>query len=247
MPEQKRKGSGKKGAIAAVVVAIIAVAGFGLYQWHETPGFCAAFCHNMDEYLETYSEEQGVEGFDKYGNTVSNTNAMMATLHRATDATAMPEIRCMGCHEPVIAEQVSEGIAMVTGNYLAPLNERVSDQLTAWAGKEESQLCVNDSCHVYLRGADGLIDKAELAKSTEAKKALLGFNPHEQHHVGIDMACTSCHKGHRASVLACTSCHEHEDVVLPDGWITAAESNALMTEQFPGYYDDTYKSLPRAA
>lgn len=245
MPEQKRKG--KKWAVVAVVLAILAVAGFGMYQWHETPGFCAAFCHNMDEYLETYSEEQNTSGVDKYGNEVTNTNAMMATLHRETKATAMPEIRCMACHQPAVAEQIAEGTAMVTGNYYDPLNERVGEHLTEWSGRDETQFCVNESCHVYLRGADGLLDKAKLEKSTEPKAANTGFNPHDTHHAGIDMSCTSCHKGHRASVMMCTSCHEHEDVALPEGWITAEESNKLMNEQFPGYYDETYKSLPRAA
>ena len=201
----------------------------------------------MDEYLETYSEEQGAAGTDKYGNAVTNTNAMMATLHRATDATAMPEIRCMGCHEPVIAEQISEGAAMVTGNYFDPLNERVGDDLTEWAGKDDTQMCVNDSCHVYLRGTDGLLDRKKLEQSTENKAAITGFNPHDTHHETIEISCTQCHKGHRASVMVCTSCHEHEDVQLPEGWITAEQSNELMSSQFPGYYDETYKSLPRAA
>ena len=74
----KRKSNKKLGIITAVVL-VIAVAGVGFWAWHETPGFCAAFCHNMDEYLYTYNEQQGVGGVDKYGNAVKNTNAMMAT------------------------------------------------------------------------------------------------------------------------------------------------------------------------
>lgn len=245
MPEAKRKG--KKWAVLAVVVAIVAVAGAGLWKWHEMPSFCASLCHIEQTYVDNYMQDQGVSGTDKYGNEVSNTNAMMATLHRETKATAKPEILCVDCHIPNMMELAHDGVSYTTGNYVMPRDERSAERLMSWDGLEGSQFCVNDTCHVYLRGADGLVDKTELAKSTEAKAAITGFNPHEQHHEGIDMSCTSCHKGHRASVVMCTSCHEHEDITLPDGWITAAESNELMSEQFPGYYDDTYKSLPRAA
>lgn len=59
------------------MLAVVIVGGVGMYQWHETPQFCAAFCHNMDQYLDTYEQEQGSAGTDKYGNQVANTNAMI--------------------------------------------------------------------------------------------------------------------------------------------------------------------------
>ena len=37
----------------------------------------------MDEYLETYEQEPGTTGVDKWGNEVSNTNAMLAVSHKA--------------------------------------------------------------------------------------------------------------------------------------------------------------------
>ena len=245
MPEAKRKG--KKWAILAVVLVLIAAAGAGMWKWHEAPSFCSTMCHIEQTYVDNYMQEQNAGGTDKYGNAVTNTNALMAVLHRETDATAKPELLCVDCHIPNMMELASDGVHFVSGSYPMPRNERMAEGLMSWDGKEGSEFCVNENCHVYLRGADGLVDKAELEKSTAAKAVQTGFNPHEQHHEGIDMSCTSCHKGHRASVLMCTSCHEHEDVTLPDGWVTAAESNELMTEQFPGYYNETYKSLPRAS
>ena len=46
------------------------------------------------------------------------------------------------------------------------------------------------------------------------------------------MQCTTCHKGHRASVVACTGCHEHENVAVPDGWLTYQQSQDLMAKSF---------------
>ena len=214
--------------VLAAVVVVLAIATGGLLKWHETPGFCAAFCHNMDEFLATYSEDQGVQGTDKYGNPVSNTDAMMATLHRDNDTTALPEIRCMDCHHPVLAEQATEGIEMVTGKYYDPLYERVGGDLTHWWKEDSTRFCANEDCHAYLLGEDGLVNRDKLEQVTSKME----FNPHDTHHTGMQMECTACHKGHRASVMNCTSCHEHEDVAIPDGWLTAQESKELMARIF---------------
>lgn len=216
--------------ITAVIVAVLVVAFAGFWTWHETPGFCAAICHNMDEYLDTYQQPQNQAGVDKYGNAVSNTNAMMATLHRSNDTTAKSEIRCMACHHAVVGEQVSEAMGFVSGNYYYPLYERVGDDLTYWWGEDVSgdQFCVNENCHVYLQDATGGVNRDKLEASTMSME----FNPHSQHHEGIEMDCTTCHKGHRASVVECTGCHEHENATLPDGWITKAESDTLMAKTF---------------
>ena len=225
--KQKRPRNKKKilGTLAIVVV-VFAAAGFGFYTWHEQPSFCAAFCHNMDQYLETYEQEQGVEGFDKYGNEMENTNAAMSTLHRANMTTAKPTITCLMCHEPTLPEQASEGIAFVTGNYLDPLDERVGYDLTRWHNADATTFCANENCHSYLLGEDGLVDRSKLEHVT----ASMEFNPHDTHHANAQMTCTNCHKGHRASVMQCTSCHEHEDVAVPDGWLTAEEDQQLMME-----------------
>ena len=83
--EAAPKKKGKKWSIVVgVVVVVLIAAGAGFWVWHEQPSFCAAICHTpMDEYLETYEQEPGTTGVDKWGNEVSNTNAMLAVSHKA--------------------------------------------------------------------------------------------------------------------------------------------------------------------
>ena len=229
--EPKRKmPKQKKLIIWAVVLVVIAGGGFGFWKWHETPAFCAAICHNMDPYLDGYEQAQGAVGVDKYGNAVSDTNAMMAVLHRQTNDAEMPEIRCMGCHHAVIGEQVSEGISWMFGNYLDPLDERVGGDLTKWWKEPANNFCSNADCHSALLGDDGVLDYIKLAKLT----AGLSFNPHNFMQHNISLQCTDCHKGHRASTVVCTGCHHHEDVELPAGWVTYDESEAILAEVFDG-------------
>ena len=227
--KKKRERSPKRlWTTIGVVALVVAVAGFGFYQWHEQPSFCASFCHNMDEYLFTYSEEQGVAGTDKYGNEVSNTNAMMSTLHRANQTTALPTITCLMCHVPTIPEQMDEGIKMVTGNYYDPLDERIGDGLTHWRGVDSTAFCANENCHAYLLGEDGLVDRKKLEHATANRD----FNPHDTYQAAQQMECTNCHKGHRASTIVCTGCHEHENVELPDGWVSYPESQQILMQAF---------------
>lgn len=216
----------KKGIVIGVIAVVIALAGVGFWEWHETPGFCAAICHNMDQYLDTYSEPGDQPGHDKYGNPVSNTNAMMATLHRTNETTGKSDFRCMTCHHPIIGEQVSEAVGFVSGNYYDPLDERVGDDLTHWWGEPANKFCVNENCHSYLRDENGDVNYDKL----EASTVWMDFNPHSQHHEDIRMDCTDCHKGHRASVQQCTGCHE--DVNLPDGWLTKTEGDKVIADEF---------------
>ena len=219
----------KLGVIAVVVVAVLAVAGVGAWKWHETPEFCAAFCHNMDEYLDTYAQEKGVAGVDKWGNEVSNTSAMVATLHASNATTGKSTVACMDCHHAVIGQQVSEGVHWVTGNYYYPLDELVGEELTVWWEEPEDRFCANENCHVILQGPDGTVNRDKLEAMTAVEYGT--FNPHAQHHEGIQHSCTSCHKGHRASVLTCTGCHEDE-FSLPEGWITYQQNEELINAAF---------------
>lgn len=44
------------------------------------------YCHtSMDPYTESYFQEAGKPGVDKWGNEVSNTNAMLSIAHREGD------------------------------------------------------------------------------------------------------------------------------------------------------------------
>lgn len=112
--------------------------------------------------------------------------------------------------------------------YYLPRTERDGAALMKWDGKESSQHRANENCHSYLLGAEGKVDRNKLEKTT----ADMEFNPHGTHHANLEMQCTTCHKGHRASVVACTGCHEHENVAVPDGWLTYQQSQDLMAKSF---------------
>ncbi|MDD7369777.1 MAG: cytochrome c3 family protein [Berryella intestinalis] len=223
---QKKAPKGRRFAIIGVAAVLVAAVGIGFWEWHETPGFCASICHNMDPYLETYLQDEGVAGVDKYGNAVSDTTALLSTRHRETNATGKPEIRCMGCHHPVVKQQISEAVQQTTGGYEFPQTEPTLSQLTAWEGTEGTQFCVNSGCHSYLRGSDGLVDRKKLEEST----SWMDFNPHAQHHENLQVECGECHKGHRASVMVCTGCHQHENVSMPSGWVTKAEGDRILAD-----------------
>lgn len=144
--EAAPKKKGKKWPIVVgVVVVVLIAAGAGFWVWHEQPSFCAAICHTpMDEYLETYEQEAGTAGVDKWGNEVANTNAMLAVSHKAQGKD------CMACHVPTLSEQMSEGMNWVTGNYVYPLEERDTEMLTEARGVDADEFCLNESCHLSL-------------------------------------------------------------------------------------------------
>ena len=222
--EPAPKKSKKKWAIVGIVVVVLVAVGAGMMVWHESPSFCSTMCHIESTYVDNYMQEQGKSGVDKYGNEVSNTNAMMAVLHRSTKATAKPEIVCVDCHVPNMMELAHDGMNYVSGNYPMPRNERSASALQTWDGKSAESFCANQTCHVYLLGDDGQLSYDKLADSTSSR----AFNPHERHHEALSLECTDCHKGHRASTVVCTACHEHESVELPAGWVTYGESQRLL-------------------
>lgn len=224
----KKKKSGKKFAIVGVIIVALIAGGAGMLIWHEQPSFCSTMCHIEQAYVDNYMQEQGVEGTDKYGYTVSNTNAMMAVLHRQTDATAKPEVLCVDCHVPNMMELANDGVKYMTGNYPYPRDERTLARMKEWDGEPGETFCANENCHVYLLGDDGKLSYAKLADSTKTRE----FNPHEQHHENLTLDCTACHKGHRASTIVCQGCHQHEDITLPDGWVTYDRSKQILENTF---------------
>ncbi|MDO4290764.1 MAG: cytochrome c3 family protein [Eggerthellaceae bacterium] len=202
-PKKRVKGK-KKLVVAGVLVAIVVVAGGGLFVWHEQPSFCAAICHTpMDEYLVTYEQTAGESGTDKYGESVADTSSMLAVTHRASSSEGGADAACLDCHVPTIGEQVSEGLNWVSGNYVYPLEERTLSDLVAARGLEdEATFCLNESCHNLTR--DDL----------ESLTADMNRNPHSAYH--DTQECSDCHKAHRASVNDCASCHPDADT--PDSW-----------------------------
>ena len=197
----------KKWPIVVGVVAVVLIAaGAGFWVWHEQPSFCNAICHTpMDPYLPTYEAEPGQAAVDKWGNEVADASGMLAATHRTQGKT------CMGCHVPSLGEQMAEGMSWVTGNYVAPLEERDLDQLTEARGIEGEQFCLNEACHNMTRD--------DLVQATSGME----FNPHVAQHG--EVACGECHKAHRASVMYCTQCHSEAET--PEGWLSVAEANKL--------------------
>lgn len=208
-----KKKKGKKWPIVVGVIAVVVIAaGAGFWVWHEQPSFCNAICHTpMDPYLPTYEAEPGQPATDKWGNEVANASGMMAAVHRVSKEEGGAGTTCMGCHVPSIGEQVSEGMNWISGNYVNPLEERDLEQLVEARGIEEDAFCLNEACHNQTR--DDLI-----AATSDMER-----NPHQPQHGEI--ACSECHKAHRASVLYCTQCHSDSEV--PEGWLTVAEANKL--------------------
>ncbi len=214
-----KKKKGKKGKIilAVVLVAIVGL-GAGFWVWHEQPSFCNAICHTpMDPVSATYEQELGVAGIDKWGNEVTNTASMLSVTHKEQGAT------CMSCHVPTLSEQISEGIAWISGNYSLVANatyggvlaEKDLKDLTAARGVAADEFCMNSDCHEGVsRGADLIALTADLSSTR---------NPHTMPHG--DLQCSDCHKAHRASVNTCSSCHS--DAPIPEGWLTSAEEKKL--------------------
>ena len=219
-PQEKSPRKSRWKVTVGVIVAVVAIAGAGMMAWHEQPSFCGAICHySMDAYLETFMEEAGMSGTDKYGNEVANTNAMMAVVHKAKDVT------CLQCHVPSLGQQAEEGIETITGNYTVvsrtngegtALHEVPLDNLMANAGhgNDGDAFCLKSGCHDDTR------------ETLTEKTADMAFNPHRWHHTEFE--CSDCHKSHRASVMVCTECHTDADESLPEGWVTYEESQSIL-------------------
>lgn len=220
-----RKKPSKAIIASGVVAAVVIVAGLGFWSWHETPGFCSAVCHTpMDGYQETLEATLGEPAVDKYGNTVSDSSAMLAASH-ATDEIGAD---CLACHVPTLGEQISEGQHWLTGDYVmvggdsresgGALVERDVFDLTKARGLDGDQFCLNESCHDITRD-----ELTELTQKESDDPAVSIKNPHSWRHG--EVACSDCHKAHRASVLTCTECHA--DMELPSGWISMQEAKQL--------------------
>ena len=208
-PSPKKK---KRLVVVGVIAAVVVVAGAGFWIWHEQPSFCGSICHTpMAEYVDTYDQEADVAGVDKYGNAVENTSGMLAVTHRVEGEN------CLSCHVSTLGEQVSEGMNWVSGNYTYPLDERATSDLTEARGLDADEFCLNGDCH-------DVTNREELIAATSD----LEFNPHESQHGEI--ACTDCHKAHRASVMICAQCHDDEAEV-PEGWVVYEEGVSAL----PGY------------
>lgn len=212
VPDSKKP---KKTALIGGVVAaaIVVVAGAGFWTWHEQPSFCGAICHTpMDPYLATYEAEPVDGAMDKYGEAVDG-STMLAAVHRVKAGAT-----CLDCHEPTLTQQIVEGVAWATGDYVAVENhtygvvipERSTSQLTEASGESYEEFCLNDACHE-------LISCESFAETTSR----LEYSYHDQSDTphGDIAECGDCHKAHTESVVICTKCHL--DAEVPEGWARA--------------------------
>lgn len=182
---------------------------------------CASECHApMDPYVATCEQSPDTSGFDKWGNTVSNTSSMLCVTHGALGYD------CLSCHQTSDSEMQEYSIAWESDGYEGVdsatsdmiLEERDLDSLTEARGLEGEQFCLNEACHV---NADGTVmTRDDLVQATSS----MAFNPHVVQHGEI--SCSECHKAHRASVLYCTQCHSEAEV--PEGWLSISEAQRLM-------------------
>lgn len=205
-----KNGKKKWPIVLAIVVVVLVVAGIGMWTWHEQPSFCNAFCHTpMDTYVETAASTPNTATTDKWGNAVSNSNAMLSVVH------AQSGVNCLGCHVPSLSQQLGEVGETITGNYYYPLAEVSLSELMTNAGNTASadSFCLKSGCHDMTR--------TDLTAAT----ADMSFNPHRWQHGEI--ACSECHKSHRASVFYCTQCHSEAASSMPDGWVTYSEGQKL--------------------
>lgn len=184
-PKQKLPKN-KKLTIVGVVVVVIVVAGMGFWTWHNSPSFCSAFCHTpMNSYVETYDQQAGAPGTDKWGNEVSNSSAMLVVSHKEAGQN------CLSCHEPIISQQIGEVQATLTGDYYYPLEEANLEVLMQNSGNDAGtgeQFCLKSGCHVNSEGQ--ALTKADLTEMTSD----MVRNPHSWHH--DKYTCSDCHKSH---------------------------------------------------
>ena len=192
-PEQAAKPAPKKGMtrgriVTAVVVAVIIVAGCGMFAWHNSPSFCGTVCHTpMSKYVADF-EAGLVDG----GST-----AMLAAYHGA-DA----DMNCLSCHEPVITEQVGEVMKWTSDDY--PMTAD-GTKLADGADMASEEFCAKSGCH----------DMDDVVASTWGFEGNgEQFNPHSSHQ-DLALECGDCHKAHEKSVLMCNQCHK---LNMPEGW-----------------------------
>jgi len=167
--------------IVGVIVAVIIALGAAFMVWHEQPSFCNAICHSpMDTYVEQYSS-----GNDKY----------LLTAHAEAGEA------CLDCHEPVLSDQISEGIAWITGDYDDPMKaSRIGTKAFCF------------TCHNDGNVSDGMDYDAIIAATENYGGS--GRNPHSSH-LGV-LDCYTCHSVHSTSTLYCRTCHTN--IPLPANW-----------------------------
>ncbi|MDR2382133.1 MAG: cytochrome c3 family protein [Bifidobacteriaceae bacterium] len=209
---KKKSGKGRIVLITLGVVIVLMVGGGGgVYATqHSNPSFCNAICHTpMDPYVKSYKEGTSTNPLQ-----VDLAAPLSVRVHMDSDQ----DIACITCHDDGIGEQLREGKAWITGDYVSPLEPKT---LTVGEPKVEGQMngvtfCLREGCHVGVETLD------ELKEVLSDRKR----NPHDSHNGTLN--CTECHRTHEQSVLWCSQCHA--DAEVPEGWLTYSEQQKQIKE-----------------
>ena len=201
-PAKKKKSPKRWQIVLIVVVAVIAVGGIGFGVWHNQPSFCNAMCHTpMDNFVESYSNNSSTLAYAHGHVDGSNTTAASTLKDGVSDSS----LNCLSCHTPKLDEQVTEGIAWISGNYSVDTDGNPVISNPSYVANKE--FCT--TCHDYEK----VIAATEHYWGDDEPA-----NPHASHQGELD--CSSCHNVHGTSTLMCTSCH---NFTTPDGWQTVAQ------------------------
>jgi nitrate reductase NapE component len=232
-PNKGRKRISSRAKVTiGVIVAVVLVGGFGFYQWHETPQFCGAICHEpMDMYLVNYTDGE----YDAYGNQMKSaveSSAMMAYMHKQVNNQT-----CLQCHQAALEEQITEGVSWITHGYeiagtnslgYTYMHDAAGDSLVKYRSVTADQFCLVQGCHTDTDG-NAVMTRADLTAATADMGTM---NPHQFDKHYATWACTDCHKGHSQSVNMCTDCHD--DAPVPAGWLTVEEREQIEAKAFGG-------------
>ena len=193
-PKKKRR----KGVIAgAVVLAVVLIAGIGMWIWHEQPSFCGTVCHDtMGSYLEGYES----------GDFLAHNHAQAG-------------VACLNCHEADLNTQVAELQVQMSGDYRLPLAKmETTDEFCLRDGCHTREEIV-DKTASYTTADGEAVNPHAITFSADYDTT---ESPHEVE--GETIACATCHTMHRASAgigycydtchhtetfASCYDCHDH--------------------------------------
>lgn len=189
--QKKKTGRGVRVLIIVGLVLTVIIVGVGgaYLGFHDNPRFCNAICHSpMDNYVVSYET----------GN-----NAQEAAGH------AQAGVGCLDCHEASLDEQITEGVAWVSGDFVVDETGFLVNGSGEASGTRE--FCFR--CHDDGDSTTGK-DWEDIVVATTNWGDDEGVNPHKSH--DGDEQCLNCHSAHRTSVIACDECHGWK---TPEDWV----------------------------
>ena len=163
----------KRGTIAVIIVAAVAVLGVAGYTWSTTPGFCSSLCHSP---MANY-----VAGYD------SGDPGLGITVHKAAG------MNCLSCHDRSTVRQLGEFAHWATDSY------QVDEE--GFLVKDESMLtkefCTREGCHTW----DAVVDSTWGFAGNDEKynphashqDGSITCNDCHKIHTTNELYCAKCH------------------------------------------------------